>query len=47
MGLNEMIIRLREFVNNEAKSCSMDFGCVCQERRDRYLFQKRVSYINS
>lgn len=23
--------RLRAFMNNEAKSCSMDFGCVTQE----------------
>ena len=22
------IIRLKEFIDNEAKSCSMDFGCV-------------------
>lgn len=23
-----IIIRLKEFIDNEAKSCSMDFGCV-------------------
>ena len=24
----ELIVRLREFIENEARSCSMDFGCV-------------------
>lgn len=24
----ELIDRLREFMNDEARSCSMDFGCV-------------------
>lgn len=24
----ELISRLREFMDNEARSCSMDFGCV-------------------
>ena len=24
----EKIIRLREFMENEARSCSMDFGCI-------------------
>ena len=24
----EMIPQLREFIENEARSCSMDFGCV-------------------
>lgn len=23
-----ILIRLKEFIENEAKSCSMDFGCV-------------------
>ena len=23
-----IIIRLKEFIDNEARSCSMDFGCV-------------------
>lgn len=23
-----IIIRLKEFIDNESKSCSMDFGCV-------------------
>ena len=26
--MNELIFRLQEFVENEARSCSMDFGCV-------------------
>ena len=25
---NELIMRLRCFIEDEAKSCSMDFGCV-------------------
>ena len=25
---NSLIVRLREFMENEARSCSMDFGCV-------------------
>lgn len=25
---NKLIDRLREFMENEARSCSMDFGCV-------------------
>lgn len=24
----ETVFRLREFIENEARSCSMDFGCV-------------------
>ena len=28
METNDVIILLREFLNNEAKSCSMDYGCV-------------------
>lgn len=24
----ELILRIREFIENEARSCSMDFGCV-------------------
>lgn len=24
----DIVTRLREFMENEAKSCSMDFGCV-------------------
>ena len=26
--MSELISRLQEFVENEARSCSMDFGCV-------------------
>lgn len=26
--MNSMAIRIKEFLENEAKSCSMDFGCV-------------------
>lgn len=25
---NSLIVRLREFFENEARSCSMDFGCI-------------------
>lgn len=25
---NRIVSRLREFMNNEARSCSMDYGCV-------------------
>ena len=31
----DMIDRLREFLENEARSCSMDFGCVSPE----YVFR--------
>ena len=24
----EVLVRLREFMENEARSCSMDFGCI-------------------
>ena len=27
----DIVARLREFMENEAKSCSMDFGCVTPE----------------
>lgn len=26
--MNDIVIRLKEFMENEARSCSMDFGCV-------------------
>ena len=26
--MSELVSRLQEFVENEARSCSMDFGCV-------------------
>lgn len=28
---NNIVARLREFMENEAKACSMDFGCVTPE----------------
>ena len=28
---SDMISRIREFMENEARSCSMDFGCVTPE----------------
>ena len=31
----DIATRLREFMDNEAKSCSMDFGCVTPE----YVFR--------
>lgn len=27
----DIVARLREFMDNEAKSCSMDFGCITPE----------------
>lgn len=33
--MEEVITRLREFMENEARSCSMDFGCVTPE----YVFR--------
>lgn len=33
--MEEVITRLREFMENEARSCSMDFGCVTLE----YVFR--------
>lgn len=27
----DIVVRLRDFMENEAKSCSMDFGCVTPE----------------
>lgn len=27
----DIVTRLREFMDNEAKSCSMDFGCITPE----------------
>lgn len=33
--MNVIISRLREFLDNEARSCSMDFGCVTPE----YVFK--------
>lgn len=28
---NDIVVRLREFMVEEAKSCSMDFGCITPE----------------
>ena len=28
MNTSDVIIRINEFIENEARSCSMDFGCV-------------------
>lgn len=28
---NSLIVRLREFMENEARSCSMEFGCITPE----------------
>lgn len=28
---DEIVLRLKEFMENEARSCSMDFGCVTPE----------------
>ena len=28
---NDIIARLKQFMENEARSCSMDFGCVTPE----------------
>ena len=29
--MNEIVSRLKQFMENEARSCSMDFGCVTPE----------------
>ena len=29
--INNIVRRLKEFMENEARSCSMDFGCVTPE----------------
>lgn len=29
--MEDVVARLREFMDNEARSCSMDFGCVTPE----------------
>lgn len=28
---DEIVLRLKEYMENEARSCSMDFGCVTPE----------------
>ena len=32
---DNLILRLKEFIENEARSCSMDFGCVTPEYVNR------------
>ena len=29
--MDNIVLRLQEFMENEARSCSMDFGCVTSE----------------
>lgn len=29
--MDDIVLRLRSFMDNEARSCSMDFGCVTPE----------------
>jgi hypothetical protein len=29
--MENIVLRLKEFIENEARSCSMDFGCVTPE----------------
>lgn len=26
--INDIVLRLKEFMENEARSCSMDYGCI-------------------
>lgn len=33
----DLVERIKEFMENEAKSCSMDFGCVTPEYVSRIL----------
>ena len=33
--MSDLVSRLQEFIENEARSCSMDFGCVTPE----YVFR--------
>ncbi len=28
MSMQDIVLKLQEFIENEARSCSMDFGCV-------------------
>lgn len=28
MAMNDIVEKLRQFIENEAQSCSMDFGCM-------------------
>lgn len=31
MEMTDITIRLKEFIENEARSCSMDYGCITPE----------------
>ena len=31
MEMTDITIRLKEFIDNEARSCSMDYGCITPE----------------
>lgn len=33
--MQDIVLKLQEFIENEARSCSMDFGCVTPE----YVFR--------
>lgn len=37
----DIVTRLRAFMENEAKSCSMDFGCITSE----YIFRMRGGQV--
>ena len=37
----DIVLRLKEFLDNEAKSCSMDFGCV----KPLYVYRMLVGTI--
>ena len=39
----ELIDRLKDFCESEARSCSMDFGCVTPE----YVYRMRVVALQS
>ena len=29
--MSELVVRLKQFIENEGRSCSMDFGCITPE----------------
>ena len=33
--MSELVVRLKQFIENEGRSCSMDFGCITPE----YVFR--------
>ncbi len=47
--MKDLVSRLKEFLDNEAKSCSMDYGGVTplEERWDRYLFQIEYEQLDN